>query len=168
MLIRNNEDLGRYQDDLDRLYIQCFNGLRLSESDPADLRSVQLEGSKVVSHSAIRKQRFDFIADPSIETYILGYVCTDNALRGKGYATKTISEIVQAVNRGRWIMVLTCDSDKIPFYRKHGFEVISDKARQEHYGKMEIDDVNVMVLCSDRKLKKAIRFETIPFLGEEF
>ncbi len=168
MLIKNQANLKKYRADLDRLFEQCFDGLLCSESDPSDLRSIELLDSKAVSHASVQKRQFDFIKRNDVETFILGYVCTDPKHRGKGYASKTIREIVACMTGKLWILVLHCENSKIGFYRKHGFEVVSEKASYLRNGKIEVEDGPAMVLCSIPELKNFIVRNAVLHLGNEY
>jgi len=168
MLIKNRVNLNKYRADLDRLFVQCFDGARCSDSDPSDLRSIELLDAKVVSHASVQKRPFDFIKRDDVETYILGYVCTDLEHRGKGFASKTIREIAGHMSGKPWILVLHCEDSKVEFYQKHGFEIVSEKGSYFRNGKIEIEDGPVMVLCSIPDLKNIIVRGSVLHLGDEY
>ena len=168
MIVKNDEGLAPYTASLDALYIECFGGLRFSESDPAELRSLLAIGADVMSHAAIKRYRYGFISNRGVATWILGYVCTDGAYRGRGHASQCLLELFDALQSREWIMVLNCKQAVAGFYEKCGFEIISDKASYDRNGKITIDDGPVMARCSAPELKSTITRNTILHLGEEF
>lgn len=168
MIITNYDGLAPYTASLDKLYIDCFEGLRFSESDPAEVRSILAAGQDVISHAAIKKYRYDFISDPRVTTWILGYVCTGGAHRGRGLASQCLRELFDELNPGVWIMVLNCKKAVVGFYEKCGFKVIAEKASYDRNGTISIDDDPVMARCSSPELKSAIAGKEILHLGEEF
>jgi predicted acetyltransferase len=168
MILKNDEGLAPYTASINKLYIDCFDGLRLSESDGAEIRSLIVSGPKVISQAAIKQYRFNFISDPRIDTWILGYVCTDSAFRGRGLASQCLRELFDEVQSGDWIMVLNCKQVVAGFYEKCGFEIVAEKASYDRNGKISIDDDPVMAKCSNPELKSAIARNTILHLGEEF
>lgn len=168
MIITNDEGLAPYTAPLDKLFIDCFDGLRFRESDPAEIRSILAAGPDVISHAAIKQCRYDFISNPGVATWILGYVCTDRGFRGRGHASRCLCELFGALQPGKWIMILNCKQAVAGFYEKCGFEIIADKASYDRNGTISIDDDPVMAKCSAPELKSAIARNAILHLGEEF
>lgn len=168
MILKNDDGLSPYAGSIDNLYRDCFDGLRLGESDPAEIRSLLTAGSKVISQAAIKQCRYEFIGNPLIATWILGYVCTDSAYRGQGLASQCLRELFDELHSGSWIMVLNCKKSVVGFYEKCGFEIIAEKASYDRNGSLSIDDDPVMARCSSPELKSAIVGKEILHLGEEF
>jgi GNAT superfamily N-acetyltransferase len=168
MILKNDEGVAAYTASLDKLYIDCFDGLRFSESGPAEIRSLLTAGPRVISHAAIKQCCYDFISDPRIAAYILGYVCTDSAFRGRGHASRCLRELFEALGPREWIMILNCKQTVAGFYEKCGFEIIADKASYDRKGILAIDNDPVMAKCSTTELKSAIARKSILHLGEEF
>lgn len=168
MILTNDDGLTPYVASLDKLYGECFNGLRFTQSDPAEIRSLISAGSEVISHAAIKRCRYDFITNQQVATWILGYVCTSSAWRGGGLASRCLAELVDALQPRSWIMVLNCRPPVARFYEKCGFEIIADKASYDRNGSVAIDDDPVMAKCSDPELWAAIARKPVLHLGEEF
>jgi GNAT superfamily N-acetyltransferase len=173
MIILNDEGVAPFIPAIDDLYRSCFDGLRFSESDPAEVRSLRLsETGGLVSHAAIKRYKYDFIKDPAISAWILGYVCTEAASRGRGYARECLDEIFGELKRSQeqrpWIMVLNCKQNVVRFYEKCGFEIIAGKAGYDRNGSIEIDDDPVMAKCSAPELMTSIERKDVLHLGEEF
>jgi len=171
MIIQNDAGVGSFVPAIDKLYDECFDGLRFSESDPAELRSFFFNTAKTLcSHAAIKRCRYDFINAPRATTWILGYVCTPRALRGRGYASHCLGELFEALRRlgAPWIMILNCKPDRVPFYEKNGFETIAEKASYDRKEGVTIDDDPVMAKCSTPELMATIAKGPVLHLGEEF
>jgi predicted GNAT family N-acyltransferase len=172
MIILNDQGLGPYVPAIDKLYRDCFDGLRFSESDRAEIRSILNAGEEkaLISHAAIKQERYGFVKDPSATTWILGYVCTNGAFRGRGYARSCLVELFETLRLRAhpWIMVLNCKRHVVRFYEKCGFETIAEKASYDRNGKISVDDDPVMAKCSAPELMSSIERNAVLHLGEEF
>jgi GNAT superfamily N-acetyltransferase len=169
MIIQNERGLDRFAASLDALYKASFDGLCLNESNPAEIRSLLSNGADVVSTAAIKQCVFSFIsAPPEVATWVLGYVCTSGAMRGRGHASQCIGELFDALEKSEWIMVLNCRPGLVPFYEKNGFATIAPRASYDRNGVVTIDDDPVMARCSAPELWSMITKNEVLHLGEEF
>jgi len=171
MIFCNDTGITPYIAGIDALYRASFDGLTFAESDPAEIRSLLFsENGDLAGHAAIKQNRYDFIKNAGQSTWILGYVCTDRAMRGRGYAMQCMGELFAALlaRPQLWIMILNCRPDLVGFYEKAGFEKISDTASYDRQGRLVVDNDPVLAKCSVPELKAAIVPGTILHLGIEF
>jgi predicted GNAT family N-acyltransferase len=169
MIIEAENKITIYYDELDLMLRRHFDDFQEGDTfSRADYRSLQLDSNRIISHAALQKRDFDFVADPSIDCYLLGYVCTDTDFRNQGFSRKCMKELIGILGKERWIVVLNCKDYMVDYYTKFGFEVIGKKAYYLRNGNLELDSDPVMALCNPQEFHRAIIRRDVLNLGEDF
>ncbi len=133
---------------------------------PVNQRWLMRSPDKFLGHAAVQRRWF-VVNNKYFEGWLLGGVCIDPDLQGKGLASILIKKVLSDLaDQELEFAILCCDKEQLEnYYKNLGFTKISDSALYLEDGKLERVDGDRTLAISFRKYfdVEALRTEHFPF-----